>query len=77
VENYVARLAFAEISTLGELWLGDKRVARRLRKNDSDELRWLWERKRDDVDDCDFGSEMFARFRIDKEAVVVSSEEGM
>jgi hypothetical protein len=77
VENHVARLAFAEISTLGELWLGDKRVARRLRKNDSDELRWLWERKRDDVDDCDFGSEMFARFRIDKETVVVSSEEGM
>jgi hypothetical protein len=77
VENYVARLAFADIVTLGELWLGDKRVARRLRKNDGDELRWLWERKRDDVDACNFGTEMFAKFKIEKEAVVVSSEEGM
>tara|TARA_R110002003_G_scaffold534_6_gene20239 strand:+ start:19575 stop:20723 length:1149 start_codon:yes stop_codon:yes gene_type:complete len=77
VENYVARLAFADIVTLGELWLGDHRVARRLRKNDGDELRWLWERKRGHVEACNFGSEMFVKFKIEKEAVVVSSEEGM
>jgi hypothetical protein len=69
-ENDVARLAFTSIERLKECWLGDKRVARRSGHND---LRWIWERKREDIDVCTNQSE-WANFRAEKEAVVVCSE---
>jgi hypothetical protein len=69
-ENDVARLAFTSIERLKECWLGDKRVARRSGHND---LRWIWERKREDIDVCTNQSE-WANFRAEKEAVVVCNE---
>ncbi|KAF2023657.1 hypothetical protein EK21DRAFT_80378 [Setomelanomma holmii] len=77
VENDVARLAFGKIVRLHECWLGEKRVARRTRGDAPDELKWLWERRIEDADAFDMGSQMLARFRVEKETVVLRSEVGM
>ncbi|KAH7079731.1 hypothetical protein FB567DRAFT_450076 [Paraphoma chrysanthemicola] len=76
VENTVARLAFREIVALNEIWLGEKRVARRMRKDSDDGLKWLWEREREGVDTCGMATGAFLRFKLEKEAVVVTSEVG-
>ncbi|KAF1363567.1 hypothetical protein EJ07DRAFT_101954 [Lizonia empirigonia] len=73
-ENNVARLAFTRIECLRECWLGDKRVARRSAGcNGKVNLSWIWERRREDLDDCIQSSE-WATYRAEKEAVVVFSE---
>lgn len=73
-ENNVARLAFTSIDGLRECWLGDKRVARRSAGcSDHNDLSWIWERKREDIDVYTNQSE-WANYRAEKEAVVVCSE---
>ncbi|KAF1928235.1 uncharacterized protein M421DRAFT_63181 [Didymella exigua CBS 183.55] len=73
-ENNVVRLAFASIERLRECWLGNERVARRLAGcSGNDDLSWVWERKREDIDVCTNHSE-WANYRAEKEAVVVCSE---
>ncbi|KAF9691433.1 hypothetical protein EKO04_010675 [Ascochyta lentis] len=73
-ENKVARLAFQRIQLLKEVWLGDKRVARRSAGCDSKVgLSWIWERRKEPFDDCIRGSE-WAKYRMEKESVVVCSE---
>ena len=74
-ENAIVRAAFATIGSLKECWLGEKRVARRC-AGDGKEVRWMWERKREDEDECVMGGGSFAKFRMEKEAVVVGSEIG-
>ncbi|KZM27085.1 uncharacterized protein EKO05_0010094 [Ascochyta rabiei] len=73
-ENNVARLAFLKIQRLKEIWLGDKRVARRSAGcNGKVDLSWIWERRREAFDDCTRGSE-WAKYREEKEAVVIHNE---
>ena len=73
-ENNVARLAFTNITTLKECWLGDNRVARRSACcSGDDKVSWIWKRKREDIDVCTNQSE-WANFRAEKEAVVVCCE---
>lgn len=74
-ENAVVRKAFGSIETLKECWLSEKRVARKC-NDGGQEVRWMWERKREDEDDCCMGGGSFARMRMEKEAVVVSREIG-
>jgi hypothetical protein len=79
VENEIVRNAFASIHTLEECYLGEKRVARRCDGcgNEKDKTQWMWERKREDMDDCFMGSLVLAKYRMEKEAVVVGSEIGV
>jgi hypothetical protein len=73
-ENNVARLAFMNITPLEECWLGDRRVARRSAGcSGDDNLSWIWQRKREDIDVCANQSE-WANFRAEKESVVVCRE---
>lgn len=75
-ENNVVRLAFLCIERLDECWLGDKRVARRESgSGSSDDLSWIWERKKEDIEVCTNRSE-WGDYRAEKEAVVVCSEVG-
>jgi len=75
-ENAIVRAAFATIGSLKECWLGEKRVARRWHDDDGKGVRWMWKRKREDEDECVMGGGSFAKFRMEKEAVVVESEIG-
>jgi uncharacterized protein YlbG (UPF0298 family) len=75
-ENFVARLAFGGIAGLKEVWVGEKRVAKRLpsvQMYGEERARWMWERERDYVD-C---SMPWASYREEKEDVVVKSESGI
>jgi uncharacterized protein YlbG (UPF0298 family) len=74
-ENFVARLAFGGMVGLREVWMGEKRVARRLpfvQMYGEESARWMWEREREDVD----FSMTWASYREEKENVVVKSEVG-
>lgn len=78
VENDVARSAFESISSLDELWLGDKRVARRLPKEyNSGCLKWMWERAREDESDCSMGDGLLALWKMERDAAVVTTEVGL
>jgi hypothetical protein len=72
-ENAIAREAFGSIKTLRECWLGEKRVARRF---GDDATQWVWERRREDEQECVMGGRAFAKMRMEKEAVVVGREVG-
>jgi len=72
-ENNVARLAFGEVEALEELWVGEKRVARRCGGNG---VSWIWERKSDDMVDAALIGMKWAEYRKEREAVVVSREMG-
>jgi hypothetical protein len=73
VENVIVREAFGQIKSLKECWLGEKRVARRCV---DDATQWVWERRREDEQECVMGGRAFAKMRMEKEAVVVGSEIG-
>ena len=74
VENNVARLAFTRIERLKECWLGDKRVARRSADcNGNANLSWIWERKKEDINESIQDSD-WAKYRAEKEAVVIFNE---
>ncbi|KAH6882338.1 hypothetical protein BKA58DRAFT_18066 [Alternaria rosae] len=73
-ENNVARLAFGEVEALEELWVGEKRVARR--HGGSGES-WIWERNPDDTVDAALIGMKWAEYRKEREAVVVTRERGM
>ena len=75
-ENDIAREAFGSIESLTYVWLGENRIARRC-DDDEGGLRWIWERKKEDADESEMDGYMFARFRTEREAVVVGSEIGM
>lgn len=66
-ENGVVREAFGRIGGLGECWLGERRVARRVGGGG-----WMWERRREEGDE----GGVFARMRREKEGVVVGVEFG-
>ncbi|OAL04370.1 hypothetical protein IQ06DRAFT_97029 [Phaeosphaeriaceae sp. SRC1lsM3a] len=75
VENHVVRAAFGSMGCLRECWVGEKRVARRLEHEG--ELRWMWERRREDEEDMRGGESWgLDRFRLEKEGVVVGKEMG-
>jgi hypothetical protein len=79
-ENAVARLAFGAVETLQDCWVGDKRVARRIIVNSEygegvGAAKWLWKREEEDIDGCSTGTE-WAKYRAEREAVVVTSEVG-
>ncbi|KAL6706329.1 hypothetical protein ACN47E_005619 [Coniothyrium glycines] len=79
-ENLVARLAFGANQSLRECWIGEKRVAKRMMSRDSctegvHTMKWLWRREQEDIDDCSTGAE-WAKYRAEREAVVVLVEEG-
>lgn len=71
-ENEVVRMAFREVEGLRECWIGEKRVARRVVGG---EMRWMWERWKEDVDHAGL-SALWAKYRVEREAVVVCREEG-
>lgn len=73
-ENDVVRLAFTNIGSLEECWLGDKRIARRLTDSSHDHrLSWIWQRERETLFDNLPGSE-WASYRAERAAVIVCSE---
>jgi hypothetical protein len=73
-ENNVVRLAFTNIGRLKECWLGDQRVARRLITcSNHAKPSWLWERRREEFDNCAPGTE-WANCRAEKESVIACSE---
>ncbi|KAH7413684.1 hypothetical protein DE146DRAFT_741391 [Phaeosphaeria sp. MPI-PUGE-AT-0046c] len=75
VENGVVRAAFGSMECLRECWVGEKRVARRC--EGVEELRWIWERKREDEDDMCGGENWgLDRFRMEKDEVIVGREMG-
>lgn len=74
-ENNAARCAFGRIASLKVCWVGDKRVARKL-NTESNCLQWMWERRRDSVDDYAIGDTL-ARWRMEKDIAVVPTEIGM
>ncbi|KAF1830810.1 hypothetical protein BDW02DRAFT_572648 [Decorospora gaudefroyi] len=84
-ENGVARLAFGDVDGLVELGLGEMRVARRLpllldgygAKEQQEERipRWMWQRKAELLDDC-FAGTVWAKYRAERDAVVIGSEVG-
>jgi hypothetical protein len=69
------RAAFGKMESLKECWLGEKRVARRC-GDESGGLRWMWERKSEELEDCAMDGHALAKFWMEKEAVVVRSEMG-
>ncbi|KAG9193203.1 hypothetical protein G6011_03238 [Alternaria panax] len=77
-ENEVARLAFSGIEALHELWVGKRRVARRLvRFNEEKRDGWMWEREADSVGDYALVGTMWAKYQKEREGVVERSELGM
>lgn len=78
-ENDVVRSAFRCCGGLGEVWLGGERVARRVGGVDREQqagLRWVWEKWREDVE-MEGVSILWARYRVEKEGVVVRWELGI
>jgi hypothetical protein len=75
VENVIVKEAFGKMKMLRECWLGEKRVARRCRDGGKG-VRWMWERKSEDVEDCVMGGGRIAALRMEKESVVVGCEIG-
>ncbi|KAF1848073.1 uncharacterized protein K460DRAFT_393245 [Cucurbitaria berberidis CBS 394.84] len=80
-ENSIARSAFGNIERLVELWVGKKRVARRLPAEEScdgedDVVKWMWSRSEKDMRKCGLGS-LEAKFKAERGAVVIRSEMGM
>lgn len=81
-ENRVVRVAFADIGGLKEIWIGDSRVARRTvvygYDNNEEEvgLRWMWERRREALENCVEGS-VSDKYKAERDEVVVQSELGM
>jgi hypothetical protein len=78
VENQIVRDAFKWITSLKECWLSEMRVARKCDEcvESEDGIRWIWERRSEDVDDCVMANRMFMAYRMEKEAVVVGREMG-
>ncbi len=77
-ENEVARLAFGRVRALDELWVGEKRVARRLPQMDNGGMdSWMWERRADDVGDGALVGTTWAGYRKEREAMIVTMEMGM
>lgn len=77
VENDVVRSAFENISSLDKIWLGDKRVARKLpTKYGSSCIKWMWERAREDENDCIVGDGLLALWKMERDAAVVATEVG-
>ncbi|KAF2125557.1 hypothetical protein P153DRAFT_299770 [Dothidotthia symphoricarpi CBS 119687] len=68
-ENMVVRLAFGEIKGLGECWVGEGRVARRM-----DAEAWMWERRREDAAECGWDDPWASM--AENEGVVVRREMG-
>lgn len=77
-ENEVARLAFGRCGALMECWVGETRVARRIVVGEGDSVvaKWMWERRREEVETCGM-STLWAKYRVEKEAAVVGCEVGM
>jgi hypothetical protein len=77
-ENEVARLAFDGLGSLEELWVGERRVARRsLQMNQGRQQSWIWEREADGMGDYALVGTMWARYRKEREGVIERSELGM
>jgi hypothetical protein len=77
-ENEVARLAFGRVRVLDELWVGEKRVARRLPQMDNSGTdSWMWQRRADDVGDGALVGTIWAGYGKEREAMVVTREMGM
>jgi hypothetical protein len=77
-ENEVARLAFGGLGSLEELWVGEKRVARRsLQMNEGGQQSWVWEREADGMGDYALVGTMWARYQKEREGVIERSELGM
>jgi hypothetical protein len=78
VENEIVRNAFTWIHKLRECYLGEKRVARRCDGcgNEEDKMWWMWERMKENVEECFMDSLVLAKYRMEKESVVVSKELG-
>jgi hypothetical protein len=70
-ENVVARLAFRSVKELREVWVGEKRVARRLPVC-GEKARWMWEREQENVDEL----KSWMAYREEREDVVVKREVG-
>jgi hypothetical protein len=71
-EDWVGRLAFGGIGGLRRVWVGERRVARKLQGYGEEKVRWMWEREREDTDD----SMTWAGLREEKESVVIRREVG-
>ena len=69
----------AEVQALKELWVGEKRVARRLPRTVDQGVKecWMWERRTDDIPDAALIGTRWAEYRKEKEAVVATKEMGM
>jgi hypothetical protein len=78
VENQIVRDAFQEITSLRECWLSEMRVARKCDgcAKGGDGVRWMWERKSEDTENCAMASRMSMAYRKEKEAVIVGREMG-
>jgi len=77
-ENEVARLAFASLGALKELWVGEQRVARRSQQtNEGVQQSWIWDRRADTVGDYAVVGTMWAKYQKEREDVIERSELGM
>ena len=81
-ENDMARMVFAAIQSLGKLWIGEGRVASRIRGNENvygmnlEGEKWMWRRDAETrrVRECVRGA---TDDRAERDAVMVRSEIGM
>ncbi|KAF2852025.1 hypothetical protein T440DRAFT_393272 [Plenodomus tracheiphilus IPT5] len=77
-ENEVVGCAMRCCGRLREVWVGGERVARRIvgGEEEGEGVKWVWERRREDVDG-EGVSALWAKYRVERQGVVVAWEVGM